>query len=131
MKVKGLAWLGTRTEDFEAMRAFYADTLGMTEGAEAPGFARFDLPDGAYVEVFGPEDPENAFMTAPVAGFLVEDIASARAEMEAKGVEFIGPVEHGRNGYAWTHFRAPDGFVYELTQNPAHPMNRAIPKTPP
>ena len=61
------------------------------------------------------EQSENTFMTHPVAGFLVDDIVAARAEMEAKGIEFIGPIEGDTDDYKWTHFRAPDGFVYELT----------------
>ena len=56
-----------------------------------------------------------------IAGFLVDDIASARAEMESQGVEFIGPIETAEDGNAWSHIRAPDGFIYELTYSPNHP----------
>jgi hypothetical protein len=49
-----------------------------------------------------------------VAGFWVDDVAQTRAEMEAKGVDFIGPTATaGRS--TWAHFRAPDGTVYEIT----------------
>jgi len=51
----------------------------------------------------------------------VDDIASARAEMESQGIEFIGPTEVMEDGYAWAHFRGPDGFIYELTYDPKHP----------
>ena len=36
--------------------------------------------------------------------------------MEAAGVEFIGPVHTGEAGTAWSHFRGPDGKVYEIVQ---------------
>ena len=72
-------------------------------------------------EVFGPDSSFNEFMTHPVAGFLVDDIEAARAEMEANGIEFLGPIQGETDDYKWTHFRAPDGFVYELTYSAAHP----------
>jgi hypothetical protein len=52
----------------------------------------------------------------------VDDIVGARAELEAYGIEFIGPVHTEDDGYAWSHFRALDGFVYELTYIPAQPI---------
>ena len=51
----------------------------------------------------------------------VDDIVAARKEMEAQGIEFLGPIEGEADDYKWTHFRAPDGFVYELTYSAAHP----------
>ena len=56
-----------------------------------------------------------------VAGFLVEDVESARGVLEAEGIEFIAPVhEWEPTGEAWSHFRAPDGNVYEITYVPKH-----------
>jgi catechol 2,3-dioxygenase-like lactoylglutathione lyase family enzyme len=124
MKVKGLVWLGTRTPNFEAMVNLYRNILGLDMTHQEPGFAVLDLPNGDRVEVFGDESPYNPFFTHPVAGFLVEDIASARAEMESQGIEFIGATEFARDGNAWAHFRAPDGFIYELTYTPDHPLNK-------
>jgi catechol 2,3-dioxygenase-like lactoylglutathione lyase family enzyme len=125
MRIKGVVWLGTRTPRFEAMVTFFQEISGLSPAYQSADFAMFDLPNGDRLEVFGADSPENDFITHPVAGFLVDDIAEARSELEAKGIEFIGPIEHGRKGYAWTHFRAPDGFVYELTQYPGHPLNMA------
>jgi len=33
----------------------------------------------------------------------------------------IGPIESDTDDCKWTHFRAPDGFIYELTYSTAHP----------
>ena len=73
----------------------------------------------------GGDDPP--FEDAPVAGFLVDDVAAARAELEQlEGVEFIGPIhDDGGFGNQWSHFRAPDGQVYEVTNRPDHPLTRA------
>jgi hypothetical protein len=121
MKIKGIVWLGTRTERFQQMTDFCSDLLGLRQTLLEPGFAVYQLPNGDLFEVFGPDQPENKFMTHPVAGFLVDDIVVARRELEAQGIEFLGPIEGQEDDYKWTHFRAPDGFVYELTYSSAHP----------
>src|SRR5262245_39457376 len=93
MKVKGLVWLGTRTSNFEAMVNLYQNILGLDITYQEPGFVVMDLPNGDRIEVFGEASPYNTFFTNPVAGFLVDDIDSAREEMEDQGIEFIGPTE--------------------------------------
>lgn len=124
MNVKGIVWLGTRTSNYKAMKNLYQNIMGMQAVHEEPGFLVLDLPNGDKVEVFGEESSYNTEFTTPVAGFLVDDIESARAEMEAAGIEFLGEIERTEDGYAWTHFRAPDGFLYELTYSPGHPLMR-------
>jgi hypothetical protein len=121
MKIKGIVWLGTRTAHFDQMTDFCRTALGLSQTSNESGLAVFQLPDGDLFEVFDAQRFTDTFMTHPVAGFLVDDIAAARAEMEAKGIEFIGPIHGDSEDYKWTHFRAPDGFVYELTYSTAHP----------
>ena len=123
MKIKGLVWLGTRTAQFEQMNDFCRSVLGLSETSNDSGLAVYQLPNGDIFEIFDArhENFQDSFMTHPVAGFLVDDIAAARAEMESKGIEFIGPILGETEDYKWTHFRAPDGFVYELTYSTAHP----------
>ena len=118
MRVKGIAWLGTRTERFDEMREFFLEITGVVPRDEQ-GLAVFDLASGDRIEVLKPQVGEN-YMVAPVVGFLVEDVAAARAELESRGIEFIGPIRTGA-GSSWSHFRAPDGHVYELTSLPGHP----------
>ncbi len=118
MKIKGIIWLGTRTSNFDGMVNLYQNIMGLDITHQEPGFVVMDLPNGDRVEVFGEESSYNTFFTNPVAGFLVDDIAAARAETESEGIEFIGPTEVVEDGYAWAHFRAPDGFIYELTYDP-------------
>ena len=124
MNVKGIVWLGTRTSNFDAMLHLYRDVMGLPVTHEEPGFVVMELPNGDLVEVFGDDSTYNTIFTHPVAGFLVDDITAARAEMESQGIEFIGETEVMEDGYAWTHFRAPDGFIYELTYSPKHPAIR-------
>jgi catechol 2,3-dioxygenase-like lactoylglutathione lyase family enzyme len=118
--VKGLAWVGTRTEHYEQMVAFYRDTLRLSLDHEEGEFAIFKLADGSKAEVFGPSDTEHThFTSGPVAGFLVDDVEGARGVLEAEGIEFIGPVhEWEPTREAWSHFRATEGNVYEITHGP-------------
>ena len=115
MKVKALHWLGTRTAEHDATSAFFRDVLGLPVEHAEHDFTVLRVADGATVEVFGPESEFNAHLTHPVAGFLVEDLDSAAAELEAAGAEIVLP-RQGDDERGWLHFRAPDGFVYELTE---------------
>ena len=121
MKIKGLVWLGTRTAQFEQMLTFCQDVLGLAGELVEPGFAILDMPNGDSFEIFGPGSTYNPFYTHPVVGFLVDDIAAARAELEAARIEFLDPIHIEEDGNAWTHFRAPDGFIYSLVVVPGHP----------
>jgi catechol 2,3-dioxygenase-like lactoylglutathione lyase family enzyme len=120
MHIKGISWVGIKTSDFEVMTRFFRDVLGLRVNLEDSDFVDFDVSNGDTVEVFGPTDHESDHLrTGPVVGFFVDDIAAARAELEASGtVTFFGPTVEGGQGWAWAHFVAPDGNIYEITTGP-------------
>jgi catechol 2,3-dioxygenase-like lactoylglutathione lyase family enzyme len=119
MRIIKLAWVGTRTDNAEPTVAFFRDVLGLRLELEHEGFWMLQLPDGSKVEVFGPTSPINRhFTTGPVAGFLVDDVEAAAAELRSAGVELLLDPAADASGNAWVHFRAPDGNIYELTQDP-------------
>jgi predicted enzyme related to lactoylglutathione lyase len=121
MKAKGLVWLGTRTRKFDDTVRFVGDTLGLHMEHEEPDFAVFRLPNGDKVEVFGPGDRDHEhFTTGPVVGFQVDDVREARADLEAAGITFFGPVHEADDGGSWSHFTGPDGNVYEITASPSN-----------
>ena len=113
MRVVGLTWLGTRTPRFEEMVEFAERTLGVRPAFAEEGITVFELPDGALFEVFSEEHPGGGHPEGGVvAGFRVDDVEQARAELEAAGVE-VSPLENGTRD-AWAYFRAPDGNLYEI-----------------
>jgi len=122
MRIKGIVWLGTRTAHYSEMREFVARITGLEPWLDEPGFAVFDLASGDRIEVMS-QDSDAPPYDAPTAGFLVDDVSAARAELEAEGIEFIGPIGRADDGNSWSHFRAPDGSVYELTAQPGHPSH--------
>jgi len=114
-----MAWVGTRTDNAELTVAFFRDVLGLPLELDRPGFWMLKLPDGSKVEVFGSDSDVNRhFTTGPVAGFLVDDIDAATAELRSAGVEILFESRVDDSGNAWVHFRAPDGNLYEFTQDP-------------
>jgi catechol 2,3-dioxygenase-like lactoylglutathione lyase family enzyme len=125
MDVKGIRWVGVRTDQMSEMRAFAIDVLGMrVAGEDRPDFVELAMADGAKLELFGSAavaDGPWLFASNPiVAGFLVDDIAAAREQlMRTPGVQLLGNLRVSADGYAWQHFRAPDGYVYEVTADPA------------
>jgi catechol 2,3-dioxygenase-like lactoylglutathione lyase family enzyme len=119
MQIIKLAWVGTRTDNAEATMAFFRDVLGLRLELEQPGFWMLKLPDGSKVEVFGRHSDVNRhFTTGPVAGFLVDVVQAATAELRSAGVEILFESGVDDSGNAWVHFRAPDGNIYEFTQDP-------------
>lgn len=114
MHVKGLTWLGLRTQQFEEMVKFFRDVMGMQPTREEPEIVGFQLTDGTQMELYRPEEAFHAFfITGPVVAFRVEDVDVARTTMEAAGIEFIGPIQRAGKT-SWNHFRAPDGTVFEI-----------------
>ncbi len=90
MRIITLAWLGTRTDNAEPTVAFLRDVLGLRLELDRPGFWMLKLPDNSKVEVFGPESEINRhFTTGPVAGFLVDDVHAATAELRSAGAEIL------------------------------------------
>lgn len=124
MRVRGIRWLGVRTSRIVEMREFASEVLGMRADEVTEDFAELRTADGSRFELFGSDDAaDGPWMFAAnevVAGFLVDDLEAARAELAATpGVELLGEIRALDSGYAWQHFRAPDGHVYELTYDPA------------
>jgi catechol 2,3-dioxygenase-like lactoylglutathione lyase family enzyme len=111
-------WMGLRTPQFDEMVAFFRDVMGMEPGRDQPGIARFQMTDGANLELYQLDEESHAFFTTgPVVAFRVDDVDVSRATMEAAGIEFIGPIQRmGKT--SWNHFRAPDGTFFEILSKP-------------
>jgi predicted enzyme related to lactoylglutathione lyase len=122
MKVRGVVWVGTRTDRFEETVTFFRDLLGVELERVRGDFAWSRMPDTSQLEVFGATDPDHAdFTTGPVPEFLVDDLGAALEELRTASVEILGtPVLDDGAGGGWLHFRGPDGNVYGLTSGPTY-----------
>ena len=89
--IGGLDFVGVPSTDAERSRAFYLETLGLQQDKKA----RFEFWVGETC--FGIWEPaRQGFEFAPQKGahlaLHVDDVAAARAELEAKGIEFFGDI---------------------------------------
>jgi predicted enzyme related to lactoylglutathione lyase len=87
-------FVGVPTADLEAAAAFYGETLGLKRDVYMPdrNFAEFDV-NGLTLSVYNPVamGMEHNRNPNPIA-LRVDDVHAARADLEAKGVEFMGDV---------------------------------------
>jgi catechol 2,3-dioxygenase-like lactoylglutathione lyase family enzyme len=87
--IRGLDFVGIPSRDAERSRAFYVDTLGL----RPDDHSRFEFWAGSTC--FGIWEPEKFGLPfAPQKNahpaLHVDDVAATRAELESKGVAFMG-----------------------------------------
>lgn len=124
ISVLGIVWLGACTDDLDGTCEFYEEVLRLhlVHRCEKD-HAIFRTVNGDYVALYGPQtDRYKLFTTGPVAGFRVGNIAAARAEMEQREVEFLGPTSATDGGrWKYAHFMGPDQKIYELVEEDPWP----------
>ena len=120
MRVLGYTWAGVRTADLKSAARFFADILGLSLIHQGKDLVQFEMPSGQLFEVFNSQSRYYQLHACPVLGFQVEDVRAARKELESRGVEFVTDL-YGNGTEAWTYFRGPDGYLYELWQT-ARPL---------
>jgi catechol 2,3-dioxygenase-like lactoylglutathione lyase family enzyme len=108
MQVERVDFVGFLTEDIARAKAFYSETLGFEIETEGENDMEFRAGQ-VTLDIFDPSSIGQPFAPSPAGLALrVPDVAGARAELEAKGVEFDGEtVDTGVCHMAF--FRDPDG----------------------
>ena len=144
--MKGLHHVGITVEDLDASIRFYHDVLGLEFSNEpSPWFEGEELSQGVGVpgaslrqvslvlgdttlellEYGSPPSETSKPLASNSRGashvaFVVEDIEAAKAELEAKGIEFysdVNVVDEGvLAGWRWVYFEDPDGYPLELVE---------------
>jgi len=78
MDVKGLTWLGLRTDRFDEMVKFFRDVMALKPIRDEAQIASFQMSDGTRMELYRPEEEFHAFFTTgPVVAFRVDDVDAA------------------------------------------------------
>ena len=102
-------------DDLESLREFYTQALGLrviVDNSRAPVRGYF-LADssGVSLEIIArpPGTPAPATRYACHAAFLVEDYATSRAELEARGAKFEADTEIGTDAFRTGFFDDPQG----------------------
>jgi predicted enzyme related to lactoylglutathione lyase len=108
--ITGTDFITVPTRDFEASAAFYRDVLGLQESKRWGKMPAGEFETGNLTiavmqsDAFGLEFQAN---THPIE-FRVDDFEGAKAELESRGVEFLGEVIDSGVCYQ-AHFKDPDG----------------------
>jgi len=93
MDVEHVDFISVPVEDMERSVAWYRDTLGVPQTNEG-AFPEFKLGDNVFLYLIDPKQIESEFKgpnTGPIA-LRVADVAETKAELEGRGVEFLGDI---------------------------------------
>jgi catechol 2,3-dioxygenase-like lactoylglutathione lyase family enzyme len=93
LQVERVDFITIPTRDPARARAFYHETLGLPQD---PSNAD-ELTAGQVTLTFWDPEQEGIDFSPSIGGFAlrVPDVEAARAELEAKGVEFVGAADTG------------------------------------
>jgi catechol 2,3-dioxygenase-like lactoylglutathione lyase family enzyme len=108
MQVEHVDFVSFLTQDLPRAKRFYTEVLGL--GVETEGDSDMELRCGQVtLDIFDPSSIGQEFAPSPAGLALrVPDVDVARAELEAKGVQFDGDtIETSVCKQAW--FKDPDG----------------------
>ena len=124
MEIRGIGFVGSHTEAHEEMCTFLRDVLGL----------RPMTVDGVGATLFAPRTATSSPWPAPTrrtgspsarSGSSSTIVDAAAAELHAAGVETDGINENAH--WRYTHFRMPDGKLYELVEEPRREAGAAPP----
>ena len=129
MALTGFHHLVVRVSDFEAGVATYRDGLGLTldrtDENEALGIkqAFFNLPNGGFIEVVAPTNPDGAVGRAlesrgegiHAVALEVDDLEVTVASLEAAGVRLIG----AGGPQVFVHPKSTHGLLLQLSKKSA------------
>ena len=106
MKVERVDFVNVPTRDYERSIAFYRDVMSLPQNPRVP--TEFEAGN-VTLALFDPAEADREFQTNGCGDIAlrVDDVAAAREELEAKGVEFIGSRDSGVCHMAF--FTDPDG----------------------
>jgi catechol 2,3-dioxygenase-like lactoylglutathione lyase family enzyme len=108
MEVEKVDFVSVLTQDIPRARRFYGETLGLPIETDGENDMEFRLGQ-VTLDVFNPASIGQEFAPNPAGiAIRVPDVAAARADLEAKGVQFDGEiVDTGVCHFAF--FKDPDG----------------------
>jgi catechol 2,3-dioxygenase-like lactoylglutathione lyase family enzyme len=114
MKALRLAWLGIRSDDYDATVHLFRDVLGLAVAFEEEHTVELELPAGERVQVFGPGHVyHDRFATGgPVPLVEVDDLTAAESRLREAEVEIVR--RESDSSWDWLEFRASDGNLYSV-----------------
>ncbi len=108
--LNGVDFITVPTKDYEAASRFYGEVLGLPFGKQWGDMPAGEFETGTVTLAVMQTDAfgiDFAPQRTPIE-FHVDDFEAAKAELESRGIEFVGEVID--SGVCWqTFFNDPDG----------------------
>lgn len=112
MRVLGYTWAGVRTSDLKSAKTFFGEVLGLSLIHEGQGMIQFEMPSGQLFEIFDSTNRYFRLHACPVFGFPGRRCKGGQKRVAVSR----GTDTDGNESEAWTYFRGPDGYLYEIWQ---------------
>ena len=115
MNVEHVDFISVPVADLERSTAWYRDTLGLPQTGEG-GFPEFKLGDNVFLYLIDPKSVGAGEFRNPHGSPIalrVADVAEARKELEARGIEFVDET-HDSGVCHMAPFADPDGNRFML-----------------
>lgn len=120
-----IEWIIFVTENYDAMKAFYSDTLALPIERDIPEeqFTQFKT-ENCFVAIYGKPFVEKLLGKSVVGkpGSTIysfrqsNDIDSDYKQLRAKGIQFMKPPKTQSWGQRTAYFTDPDGNIWEIQQ---------------
>lgn len=121
--IKKIGMTCLTVSDFGKARRFFVDTLGLRAEVDSEHMPWMELSAGDEPPMLGVGgyDPAYAGMQKPgtngIVSFLVDDLAKGKAELEAKGIQFLGKDMEVEGHVKLAKFADEDGNQFLLVQD--------------
>jgi glyoxylase I family protein len=120
MEIRGIGFVGSHTPAHREMESFLRDVLCLEPvTVDGVGATLFAAQNGDVLAVARPYEEDDA--AERTVGLVVGHLDEAIRELHAAGLETDEVSENAR--WRYTHFRAPDGKLYELVEERTDPAS--------
>ena len=109
--------LSSEVTNIDATIAWFKEMLGFEETLKVPGWAEVSSPTAGVTIGFAESETVEGGSGGTTPVFGVTDIEAARAELEAKGVRFMGDTIELPGMVKLAPFYDPDGNTYMIAQS--------------
>ena len=125
--VKETGWFGVAQSDMAASARFFGELLELDEcdRTDEPALVSYQLPSGQRFAIMSQTAPDAELHARPLVGLAVNDAATTKQIMEARGLAFSSELQRGPEA-SWAFFQDPDGHTHKIvSQSPPRAFDQS------
>ncbi len=119
VKKSELSWI--TVSDWEKAKTFFTEVVGLEVVSVQEHYGWMELRGAGGVALLGVAKSHEGDGLSPgqnaVVTFTVDDIGATKADMESKGVAFVGDIMEVPGQVKLALFKDPDGNLFHLVQD--------------